>query len=110
MESDKLPIEAVSHSVELIQVEVAYARPDKQMLIALTIGAGATVEEAIHCSGVLQNFPEINLDVNKVGVFGKLGKLNAPLRAGDRVEIYRPLPVDPKEMRRQRVIQSKKLR
>ena len=108
--SDKLSIEALRHSVELIQIEVAYARPDRQILIPLAMGAGATVEEAIHCSGVLQNFPEINLDVNKVGIFGKRVKLNARLRTGDRVEIYRPLPVDPKEMRRQRVMQGKKSR
>ena len=97
-------------SGELIHVEVAYARPDQQMLIPITIGADATVEEAIHLSGVLKTFPEIDLGVNKVGIFGKLGALSASLRAGDRVEIYRPLQADPKEMRRRRAAQGKKIR
>lgn len=110
MDSDKLSIEVLGHSHGLIQVEVVYARPDKQMLIAVAVEPGATVEEAIHRSGVLKNFPEINLDVNKAGIFSKLVKLNAPLRAGDRVEIYRPLLADPKEMRRQRAMQGKKIK
>lgn len=110
MGSDKLSIGVLKHSGELIQVEVVYARPDKQLLIAVAIEPGATVEEAIHRSGVLESFPEINLEINKVGIFGKLGKLNAPLRAGDRVEIYRPLSADPKEMRRQRAVQAKKIK
>lgn len=97
-------------SAELIRVEVAYARPDKQVLIAVEVQAGVSVEGAIRHSGVLESFPEINLDVNKVGVFGKLGSLNMPLRAGDRVEIYRPLLIDPKEARKQRVAQDKKAR
>lgn len=108
--SDELSTEVLKHSGELIQVEVAYARPDKQVLIVVVIEAGATAQDAIHRSGVLTHFPEINLDINKVGIFGKLGKLNAPLRGGDRVEIYRPLVADPKEMRRQRAVQGKKIK
>lgn len=108
--NDKLSIDGGSrHNDTLIQVEVAYARLDKQMLIPVAVAVGATAKEAIHRSGVLAHFPEINLDINQVGVFGKLGKLNTPLRAGDRVEIYRPLLADPKEMRRQRAIQGKKI-
>ena len=110
MDSDKLSIEMLKHSGELIQVEVAYAWPDKQLLIAVAIEAGATAQDAIHRSGVLTHFPEINLDINKVGIFGKLGKLDTPLRAGDRVEIYRPLLADPKEMRRQRAVQGKQIK
>ncbi len=116
MDSDKLSIDGSRHSDklsidsdELIHVEVAYARPDRQMLIPVTVAVGATAQEAIHLSGVLAHFPEINLNINQVGVFGKMGKLNTPLRAGDRVEIYRPLLADPKEMRRQRAIQGKKI-
>lgn len=110
MDSDKLSTEVFKHSGELIQVEVAYARPDKQLLIAVAIEAGTTAQDAIHRSGVLTHFPEINLGINKVGIFGKLGKLDMPLRAGDRVEIYRPLLADPKEMRRQRAVQGKKIK
>ena len=110
MDNDKLAIEILSHNAELIQIEVGYARPDTQLLIAVAIEVGAPVEAAIHRSGILESFPEINLNINKVGIFGKLVKLNAPLRAGDRVEIYRPLMADPKEMRRQRALQGKKIK
>lgn len=107
--SDKPDQEAPGHGNKLIQVEVAYARPDTQVLISVTVEVGATLEQAIHHSGVLQAFPEINLAVNKVGIFGKLGKRETLLRAGDRVEIYRPLQADPKELRRQRAMQGKKI-
>ena len=107
--SDKLSPEAVVQSEESLQVEVAYARPDKQKLMAITLPLGATIEDAVHRSGMLRHFPEINLAVNQVGIFGKLAKLDTRLRNGDRVEIYRPLVADPKEMRRQRALQGKKI-
>lgn len=97
-------------SAETIHVEVAYARPDEQIIIPLEIHAGATLEETIRGSGVLERFPEIDLSVNKVGIFGRLGKLSTNLRAGDRVEIYRPLLADPKEVRKQRAAQGKKMK
>ncbi len=99
-----------SENVELIQVEVAYARPDVQVIIPLKVHQGATVEEAVKLSGVLDNYPEIDLAQNKVGIFGKLTKLKAALRAGDRVEIYRPLIADPKEVRKQRAAQGKAMK
>lgn len=107
--SDKPDQEAPGRGNKLIQVEVAYARPDTQVLIPVTVEVGTTLEQAIHHSGVLRAFPEINLAVNKVGIFGKLMKREALLRAGDRVEIYRPLQADPKELRRQRAMQGKKV-
>ena len=85
-----------------IRVEVAYARPDQQIIIPVELPAGATLEQAIIQSRMLEQFPELDLKTAKVGVFGKLGKLSATLRNGDRVEIYRPLIADPKELRRQR--------
>lgn len=85
-----------------IHVEVAYARPEVQLVIPLEVPLGTTVEEAIERSGITSRFSEIDLDVNKVGVFGELVGLTDRLRAGDRVEIYRPLSVDPKEARRRR--------
>lgn len=97
-------------SAERIAVEVAYALPDEQVIIPLEIEAGATFEQAIARSGVLTRFPEIDLAVNKVGVFGKLGRLDAVLREGDRVEIYRPLLADPKEIRKQRAAEGKKMK
>lgn len=92
----------------LITVEVAYALPDAQPIIALEMDAGASVKEAIMRSGLLAVFPDIDLTVNKVGIFGKLTRLTAVLKERDRVEIYRPLLVDPKESRKQRAAQKNK--
>ena len=95
---------------ELIPVEVAYARPDEQVIIALDVEPGTTVEEAIKASGILARFPEIDLQANKVGVFGKLTKLASELRPRDRVEIYRSLIADPKEVRKQRAAAGKRMK
>lgn len=76
-------------------------------MLALEVVADASVAEAIAQSGILEQFPDIDLDTNKVGIFGKLGKLTDGLHAGDRVEIYRPLIADPKEVRKQRAAQGK---
>lgn len=93
-----------------LHVEVAYARPDIQVLIPLVVEEGTTLESAIRQSGVLEQFPEINLAENKVGVFGKLGKLDQVLREKDRVEIYRHLIADPKQVRKQRAAEGKKMK
>lgn len=93
-----------------IKVEVAFARPDDQLILEVDVPAKATVEEIIKLSGVLEKFPEIDLAVNKVGVFGKLTKLDKTLRQGDRVEIYRKLIADPKEVRRKRAEEGKKMK
>jgi len=68
------------------------------------------VEDAIRLSGMLRHFPEIDLALCKVGIFGSLSRLAAPLRAGDRVEIYRGLIADPKEVRKQRAAQGKPMK
>jgi len=94
-------------SVDTIPVEVAYALPEKQVILALEVAADATLEAVIRSSGLLERFPEIDLGKNKVGVFGKPGKLTDTLHAGDRVEIYRPLIADPKEVRKKRAAQGK---
>lgn len=96
--------------VERISVEVAYARPDLQVILAVQVPPGATLRQAIDLSGVLRRFPEIDLALNKVGVFGRLAKLDTPLRAGDRVEIYRALIADPKEVRKQRAAAGKRMK
>jgi putative ubiquitin-RnfH superfamily antitoxin RatB of RatAB toxin-antitoxin module len=85
-------------------VEVAYALPKVQLIIPVKLSDGATIEQAIKSSGIMTKFPEIDLDVNKVGVFGKL---DATLRHLDRIEIYRSLIADPKEVRKQRVADGK---
>lgn len=85
-----------------ITVEVAYAQPDQQRIIALQVAEGTTIEAAIQLSGILMLFPEIDLTKQKVGIFSKPKPLSEILRDGDRIEIYRPLLIDPKEARRKR--------
>jgi hypothetical protein len=97
-------------ATEEILVEVAYARPDQQVLLPVRLPPGATVGEAIRRSGVLERFPEIDLTRNKVGIWSKLSKLDTPLRDRDRVEIYRPLIADPKEVRRKRAEEGKAMK
>jgi uncharacterized protein len=92
---------------EKIQVEVAYALLQKQVILGLEVEPDATLEQVIRASGILEQFPDIDLAQNKVGVFGKLGKLTDTLHPGDRVEIYRPLIADPKLVRKQRAAQGK---
>ena len=90
-----------------INVEVVYALPDVHPLMQVRLAEGATVEAAIRASGVLEAFPEIDLTKNKVGIFSKLVKLDEIVRDKDRVEIYRPLIADPKEVRRKRAEEGK---
>lgn len=93
-----------------IDVEVAYARPESQVIIPLRVKIGTTLERAIELSGITTKYPEIDLDKNKVGIFSKISKKDQVLRDKDRVEIYRPLIADPKEVRKQRAAQGKKTR
>lgn len=85
-----------------ITVEVAYALPAKQYLQRVKLDEGATVEEAIRASGLLELRSDIDLSKNKVGIYSRPIKLADVVSDGDRVEIYRPLIADPKELRRQR--------
>ena len=84
------------------RVAVCYALPESRFLVHLDVEAGTTVGQAIAASGVLSRFPEIDLERNKLGVFGKLRPAEAVVREGDRIEIYRPLQADPMESRRRR--------
>lgn len=93
-----------------IRVEVAYALPTQQVLLQLNLPHGATVESAIVHSGVLAQFPEIDLARNKVGIFSKIVALDTPVRDRDRIEIYRSLIADPKEIRRQRASAGKSMK
>lgn len=88
-------------------VEVAYARPDRQVILALEVSPGTTVEQALRQSEINRQFPEIDLDNAKVGIFGKITRRDTVLRPRDRVEVYRPLIADPKEVRRQRAGKGK---
>lgn len=90
-----------------IEVEVAYALPREQVVLVVHMDAGVSVQEAIERSGMLKQFPEIDLAKNKVGIFGKLTKLDAAPQPGDRIEIYRTLIADPKESRRTKAAEDK---
>jgi len=86
----------------LFDVEVAYAKPEQQVIVSLKVPVGTTAKQAIDASGLLKRFPEIDETDIKTGIFGNTCKLEQSLKQGDRVEIYRPLVHDPKEARRQR--------
>ena len=91
----------------MIAVEVAYARPDRQKIIALEVAEGCSILDVIEQSGVLGLFPEIDLEKQKVGVFSKARVLSDVVKAGERIEIYRELTIDPKEARR---VKAKKIK
>jgi putative ubiquitin-RnfH superfamily antitoxin RatB of RatAB toxin-antitoxin module len=93
-----------------IQVEVAYAKPDVQVILSLEVPAGTTAEQAIERSEIAQRFPELERPDLKMGIFGKLCKPAQVLRDGDRVEIYRPLIADPKQVRKERAAKGKQTR
>jgi uncharacterized protein len=90
-----------------LSVEVVYALPSGADAVALTLAAGATAGDAVRASGMLERHPEIDLERQKIGIHGRVVAEKAPLRDGDRVEIYRPLPVDAKEARRRRAFRSR---
>ncbi len=95
---------------ETLHVEVVYALPQRQELVKLTLPAGSTLQQAVEASGLLQRYPEIDLAKLKLGVYGKLSKPDALLRDRDRVEVYRPLIADPKEVRKKRAEEGKAMK
>ena len=92
---------------EEIMIEVAYALPEEQVIISIKVPTIFNVLQAIEKSGIQKKFPSIDLSKNKVGIFGKKITLDQPLNNRDRIEIYRPLILDPKEMRRKRASKNK---
>jgi hypothetical protein len=90
-----------------IMIEVSYALPKKQIIIPILVPKDISVKEAIELSGILKKFEGIDLASNQVGIFGKLTTLDKTLRNHDRIEIYRPLIADPKEIRRKRAAEGK---
>ncbi len=93
-----------------ISVEVVYALPEEQTLLAFTVEDQTDIRSAIKESGILEKYPEIELENVKVGIFGKVAKMDQPLREKDRIEIYRPLIADPKEVRKKRAAEGKVLK
>jgi len=90
-----------------INIEVVYALPHEQALLKLDVPQKTTIAEAIKLSGLLERYPEIDLEKSKFGLYGKLSKADVVLREKDRVEIYRPLIADPKEVRKKRAEEGK---
>ncbi len=90
----------------MIYIEVAYAAPDKQVLLGLSVPQGTSVAEGIEQSAIQDEFPELKMDLKAVGIFSRKVPLDHRLKEGDRIEIYRPLMADPKEMRRQRALKE----
>ena len=95
---------------ERIRVEVAYATPQRQIILEVEASPGVTIGDAVEQSGIRDVFPEIDLAAQKVGVFGKAATLDTVLADGDRVEIYRQLIADPREARRKRAAEGKALK
>ena len=93
--------------VDIIDVEVAYAEADKQVIVSLQVPVGTSAGEAVRRSGLAEQFPGMDSNTAAIGVFGIPVSPCAPLAQGDRVEIYRPLQVDPKEARRKRAARSR---
>lgn len=92
----------------LLSIEVAYALPQRQTLLKLEVPAGTTLREAIHRSGLVGRHPELDLERLSVGVFSRPAALHDLVGEGDRIEIYRPLTADPKDVRRRRAAQARR--
>ena len=97
-------------SDEKINIELVYALPDEQILLKLEVPTATNIAEAVRLSGILVKHPEIDVEKGKFGIFGKLSKTDTTLREKDRIEIYRPLIADPKEVRRKRAEEGKAMK
>ena len=100
-------MDTVQNNNDKIHIEVVYGLAHKQKLLSICIGEGLTVEQAIIESGILALFPEIDLSINNVGIWNKAVKLSTVVEDLDRIEIYRPLIADPKEVRKRRAEKAK---
>jgi len=89
-----------------MSIELIYPTPNKQKILTIEVSTDCTVEKAINQSTILNLYPEIDLNINKIGIFGKVCKLTDHLRDGDRIEIYRPLLIDPKQARKNRALKQ----
>lgn len=107
LENSLLDSTEESVSSDKITIEVVYGVPHKQKILTLLVDVGTTVEQAIHDSGMVALFPEIDLSVNKVGIWNRAVKLPEVLNDLDRIEVYRPLIADPKDVRKRRAEKAK---
>ncbi len=99
---------AMENIADNLNIELIYPLPDEQILICIEVEHGTSVQQAIEQSGILNKYTEIDLTKNKVGIFSKATKLTEVLREGDRIEIYRPLIADPKEVRKKKALKQDK--
>jgi putative ubiquitin-RnfH superfamily antitoxin RatB of RatAB toxin-antitoxin module len=90
-----------------LRIEVVYALPDREEALTVRLPQGATVADAVRASGILARYPHIDIARQPLGIYGKRVASSTPLANGDRVEIYRPLEVDPKEARRRRAAKAR---
>ncbi len=95
---------------KMCHIEVVYPLPDEQRIFKLVVKPDMQVGDIIRQSGILEAYPEIDLAKNKVGIFSKMVKLEASVHDGDRIEIYRPLTADPKEIRRRRAEKARQIK
>ena len=94
-------------TAEMIEVEIVYALPEKQSLLSFDVPLGTTLEQGIELSGIKAIYPDLVVEAMKVGLFGKVAPRDQVLREKDRIELYRPLSADPKEIRKRRVAEGK---
>ncbi len=97
----------MAKTADSIAIEVVYALPRKADLIRLSLPAGCTLRQAVEASGLMQKHADIDVENGRFGIYGKLSKPDTLLRERDRIEIYRPLLADPKEVRRRRAEEGK---
>jgi uncharacterized protein len=97
----------MSDNKSLIEIEVAYAKPEEQVIVTINIPLGTTIGQAVRLSGLLERFPEISRTDLMAGIFGIVCTPDQAVKQGDRVEIYRPLLHDPKEARRLRALKNR---
>jgi len=90
-----------------LSIEVVYGTPTRQEIISCQVGPNTTIEQAILSSGIIEEFPEIDLAVNNVGIWNRAAKLTDMVKDLDRIEVYRPLLADPKEVRKRRAEKAK---
>ena len=109
MTIDNMSIESTGtlNKIDKYTIEVVYGVPETQKILTINVDAGTTVEKAVELSGIIILFPEIDLNVNKVGVWNRAVKLSQVLNDLDRIEVYRPLIADPKDVRKRRAEKAK---
>ena len=109
MATDSSELDQLEGSIndDKVTIEVVYGVPHKQKILTLILAEGSTVEQAILASGVIDLFPEIDLKVNKVGIWNRAVKLSEVVTDLDRIEVYRPLIADPKDVRKRRAEKAK---